>query len=361
MSEFNALTVESIRPLTADSVEISFSVPDELVDQYSYEHGQFVLLRTTIGGELIERAYSICRAPYERKLNVAVKRVENGIFSSYATSILQEGDSIEVSKPSGVFTCSLDSSKAKNYFFAAAGSGITPVIAIIKMVLASEPQSKCVLMYGNKEAAGVMFADEIIDLKKRYQDRLQILWVFSQGLFDGKKYTQESFSQVGEIHYGRVTNTLIQKLLDNEVLILPSMVFLCGPEPMTLSLRDYFNEQDVPFDDIKIELFSAAELLGDAAESVSNAQISLLIDGEELDVVYEDATESILEHALRIDPDLPYGCQNGSCGACQAKLIYGKASMVTNYALSESEVEEGYILLCQARPESVKVSISYDE
>jgi len=361
MSEFNSLIVESICPLTADSVEISFTVPDELVDHYAYEHGQFVLLRTTIAGELVERAYSICRAPYERKLNVAVKRVENGIFSSHVTSVLKEGDSIEVSEPSGVFTCSLDSSKTKNYFFAAAGSGITPVISIIKMVLASEPQSKCVLMYGNKAAAGVMFADEIVDLKNRYQDRLQIEWVFSQGLFDAEEFTQERFSQVGEIHYGRINSNLIQSLLEKEVLMPPTIVFLCGPEQMTLSLRDYFNEQGMPLDNIKVELFSATGLLDDAGKSVSNAQISLLIDGEELEVVYEDATESILEHALRIDPDLPYGCQNGSCGACQAKLISGKASMVTNYALSESEVEEGYILLCQARPESAKVSISYDE
>ena len=362
MPQFNDLTVKSIRQLTAGSVEISFNVPDELSESYVYEHGQFVVLRAMINDELVERAYSICRAPYERQLNVAVKCVEQGIFSSYATSKLKEGDVLSVSKPNGAFTCSLDSSKAKQYLFIAAGSGITPVIPILKTVLASEPQSQCVLFFGNKTTGDVMFLDELVALKNRYSEQLQIEWLLSQEAPTTQLSTADVLLKTGTIHHGRINQAVVEKCLTKERVSSLSNVFLCGPEEMALDFREYFLNQRLLPENVKIELFSSVNPLSDAdEESVSNVQVKLLIDGEEIEVVYEDPTESILEHALRIDPDLPYGCQNGSCGACQAKLMSGKVSMINNYALSDSEVEEGYVLLCQARPKSKNVAISYDE
>ena len=360
MPQFNALTVKSIDQLTVDSVEISFIVPDELAEHYTFEQGQFIVLRSLINGDLIERAYSICRAPYERQLSVAIKRVDQGVFSSFATTELKEGDVIDVSEPSGSFTCSLDSSKAKQYLFIAAGSGITPIMSILKMVLASEPESQCVLLFGNKTATDVMFMNELAALKIRHHKQLQIEWFFSQVASSPQNLADGDFLQAGRVHDGRIDQTTLEDILGKESLLLMTTLFMCGPEEMTLSLREFVLDQGVLSDNIKIELFSSSSLLSVAAEGASKSQISLLVDGEELEVVYEDPTESILDHALRVDPDLPYGCQNGSCGACQAKLVSGKVTMVTNYALSDSEVEEGYVLLCQAHPESNKVVISYE-
>lgn len=363
MSQFHNLTVRSIRQLTHDSVEIGFEIPDHLTEHYVYEQGQFVLLRTNIEDDVIERAYSICRAPYERKLNVAVKRVENGLFSTYATNVLAEGDSLEVAQPSGTFTCQLDSSQANDYLFVAAGSGITPIISIIKMILASEPMSKCILLFGNKSVVDIMFLEDIVALKERYSDQLQVEWVLSQEQIKRKK-PQSNLSKTGAVYNGKINSSLLKKVITKESYSSLTTVFLCGPELMTLSLREYLIAQGVSSDNIKIELFSTAGITNISSfeeNELSNAEISLLIDGEELTVMYEDATESILEHALRVDPDLPYGCQNGSCGTCQAKVISGDVSMHTNYALSENEVKQGYVLLCQAHPKSIKVSISYDE
>ena len=361
MSKFNALTVKSIRQLTADAVEINFDVPSELSDYYAFEHGQFVVLRKMIDDELVERAYSVCRAPYERQLSVAVKHVDQGVFSSYATNEIKDGDVIDVSAPSGTFTCSLDSSETKRYLFIAAGSGITPIMSIIKMVLASEPQSQCILMYGNKEIAYTMFLSELVALKERYQEQLQIEWMFSQETPALDVLKANGLLQANKVHQGRIDQAFVEKIADKECLSSMAMVFLCGPEKMTLSLREYCLEQGLPSDSLKVELFSATNPINNVVEGDMNAAVSLLIDGEELEVVYDDPTESILEHALRVDPDLPYGCQNGSCGVCQAKLVSGRVSMTVNYALSDSEVEEGYVLLCQAHPESKKIVISYDE
>lgn len=349
MSTFHPLSIQSIRAVAADAIELTFAVPLELSEQYTTVHGQFVLLRTDIDGVVTERAYSVCSAPYERKLSVAIKRVADGVFSNYALNQLAEGDVLEVSVPRGEFTYELNSAQPHQFLLLAAGSGITPIISILKMILASEPQSRCTLFYGNKTLAEAMFVDELQQLQQRYGDRCQIEWVFS-------RESVESLTP----HQGRVDANILQAVLGSAGYNKMDACFVCGPEDMALGLRDHLLAQGVAEEKIKIELFSNAAL--EAVDEVSSgSQVRLIIDGEELEFTYDDPTESLLEQALRLDGDLPYGCQNGSCGACQAKVLSGSVDMATNYALSQSEVDDGYVLMCQARPNTQKLEISYDE
>lgn len=366
MSTFHSLPIQSIRSVANDAIELTFSVPLELSEQYTAVHGQFVLLRTEIDDVVVERAYSVCSAPYERKLSVAIKRVAEGVFSNHALNQLAEGDVIDVSTPRGEFTCELSSAQPHHFLLLAAGSGITPIISILKMILASEPQSHCTLFYGNKTLADAMFVDELRQLQQRYGARCQIEWVFSRESAEGlaQRITQQlQPGQSGGLltpHQGRIDAKMVQASVGVASYNKLDACFVCGPDEMALSLREHMLEQGVAEDKIKVELFSNAAL--EATDEVSSgSQVRLIIDGEELGFAYDDPTESLLEQALRLDGDLPYGCQNGSCGACQAKVISGSVDMATNYALSQSEVDEGYVLMCQARPNTQKLEISYDE
>lgn len=348
MAIFHTLAVESLRTLTEDAVEITFAVPDDLKDHYVFEHGQFVNLRHTIAGQMVERAYSICSAPYEHALRVAVKRVENGVFSSFATQNLSVGDTLEVSVPGGTFTCALDSSQKRHYLLIAAGSGITPILSILKMVLASETQSECTLVYANRTPENAMFLTEIEQLKGRYQDRFTLYPVYSQ-------------SDAG-VYQGRLDFAVLQQLLGEGAHKQMQHVFLCGPEAMSVAVRQALLDDGMSTDEVHIELFTPGELAPvDEGDESAGAQVKLTVDGEEFEFVYEDSTRSLLDYALDIDGDLPFGCQNGSCGTCQARVVQGQVAMEINFALSDEEVDSGYVLMCQARPASAKVEISYDE
>ncbi len=347
MATFHSLNISNIRTLTSQAVEITFEVPAELASQYQFDHGQFLMLRHEIDGEQVERAYSICRAPYERSLSVAVKAVEGGVFSTFATSRLKAGDSVFVSTPGGTFTNRLDSSKKKQYLLVAAGSGIMPIISILKMVLASETQSQCSLVYANKSEQQTMFLEELNSLQQRYGERFSLQMVYSQSGEEGavKRISDDSLRLCLGEHYHQQFDE----------------VFLCGPEQMTLGLRDALLASNVESEKIHLELFSAAKDLSADNDGIQHCQVSMVIDGQTIEFNYEDSTRSLLDVALDFDDELPYGCQNGSCGSCQAKVLKGQIDMEINFALSADEVEQGYALMCQARPKSPKVEISYDE
>jgi len=328
---------------------VTFEIPDQLTDKYSFEHGQFVNLRAVIDGETVERSYSICSAPYERKLSVAIKGIENGLFSIWANTSLSEGDELDVSLPMGNFTSELDSSTSKQYILIAAGSGITPIFSILKQTLAAETSSNVLLVYGNKSNETTMFQKELEKASLSYDNRFNII----------NTYSESKQSQ----YQGRITPELLDLILvDNQIEHRIAHVFICGPEQMTLALKEHLEKKNPDNENVRIELFNSSNVL-DGNDSSSNyeSQISIQIDDETIDFTYTDNTQTILETALDYDPDLPYGCQNGSCGACQAKVLKGEVAMDVNYALSESEVREGYILVCQSKPVSQKLIISYDE
>ena len=345
MTAFHKLTVSQIQRITSDSVAITFAIPDELLEKFQFQHGQFIQLRTDIKGEQVERSYSICTAPYERKLTVGIKVVQDGIFSNFANSDLTEGDEIEVSEPQGVFTHRLNSAERKRYLLIAAGSGITPILSILKMTLASETLSQCLLIYCNKTPESSMFSSEIDALKERYKDRFTLVSVFSD-------------SDVGQYN-GRISFEALFELVPNIHSI--DEFFVCGPEALSVDLRQSMIDQGLAEDKAHIELFNSVQQFSESSdETSSHAQVSVAIDGETIEFIYDDPTRSILDIALDYDSDLPYGCQNGSCGSCQCKVISGSVEMEVNFALSQSEVDEGFVLLCQSRPTSQRVELDYD-
>ncbi len=338
---FNTLEISEIHPLTKDAVAICFAISDDIAQHYEFQHGQFVQLQAEIDGEVVTRSYSICSAPYERKLTVAVKRIEGGMFSNFANDELAVGDKLKVSIPQGVFTHQLDSSQKKSYLLVAAGSGITPILSIVKMILASETMSQCILVYGNKTPESVMFSKELENLLDKYSERFHLVSVYSQ-------------TDVGD-YQGRIHLDMMSEI------VAPADIdefFICGPKDMSVALYEGVCLQGLASDHAHIELFEEATLAADS-ESIK-AKIVIKIDGDSFALDYDDSTRSILDIALDHDPDLPYGCQNGSCGSCQAKIVTGSVEMEVNYALSQSEIDEGLVLVCQSRPTSSQVEIDYD-
>ena len=342
MTQSYSMPISEIHQLTSDSVAISFAIPEEYVEKFQFQHGQFVQLTANIDGQDVERSYSICTAPYERKLTVGVKRVENGLFSNFANNQLKQGDLLDVSEPQGVFTHELNSSQKKQYLLVAAGSGITPILSILKMTLASENMSHCTLIYSNKVPESVMFDDELKKLMERYGDRFRLISAFSQ-------------SSEGD-YQGRIDKQAVEGLVDLKKI---NEFFVCGPQEMSVSLHEMMLSKGLPAENVHIELFEAIEGFAESRDT-SQAKIHMSIDGDSFEFDYDDPTRSILDVALDHEPDLPFGCQNGSCGSCQAKVISGSVEMEVNYALSQSEIDEGFVLVCQARPTSNKVDIDYD-
>ena len=338
---FNTLEISEIRPLTYDAVAISFALNDALAQHYEFQQGQFLQLQAEIDDEIVTRSYSICSAPYERKLTVGIKRIEGGIFSNFANDKLTVGDKLNVSIPQGVFTHQLDSSQKKSYVFVAAGSGITPILSIAKMVLASETLSQCVLIYSNKTPESVMFAEDLKKLSDKYPERFRLVSFYSQsGAGDYQ----------GRINLDRVNTIMATAAIDE--------FFVCGPKEMSVALYEGVCSQGLESDHAHIELFEEANLSADS--NSTSAQVTIKIDGNSFTFDYDDSTRSILDIALDHDPDLPYGCQNGSCGSCQAKIVAGTVEMEVNYALSQSEIDDGLVLVCQSRPTSNQVEIDYD-
>ena len=347
MISFHTLEISDIQLLTKDAVAISFTIPENLVDTYQFQHGQFVKLQADITNERVTRSYSICSAPYERKLTVAIKRVTDGVFSNFANDLLKVGDQIDVSEPQGVFTHQLDSSQKKQYLLVAAGSGITPILSILKMILASETMSQCVLIYGNKTPETTMFSDELNQLVDKYSSRFELVSVFSQHDVSKNKSTE---------YHGRINLTLLNQIVGERFI---DEFFVCGPKEMSTSLYEHICSKGLEAEKAHIELFEVDNELSENNQT-AHASVMIKIDGDEFSFDYDDSTRSILDIALDHDPDLPYGCQNGSCGSCQAKVISGSVEMEVNYALSQSELDDGFVLVCQSRPTSNKVEIDYD-
>lgn len=350
MSHFHTLTIKNIEKITSKAVTISFEVPPHLKETFAFKSGQYITLRKTFNGTELRRDYSLCSSPQSGELKVAVKEVSDGVFSVFANRQLKAGDTLEVAEPRGHFVFEPNDSKVKHLAAFAAGSGITPILSIVKCALEEEVMSNVVLVYGNKTTDDTMFFKELLELQSQYSKRLSIQFVFSQ-------------AQEDDSIFGRIEKSTVNLILKNKHKDLTIDAFyLCGPEAMIHTVKDVLSEHAIPKDRVFFELFKAAK--------PTERDTTVLPDGQtQITIVLDDETttfemsqkETILDAALDKDLDAPYSCQGGICSSCLARVIEGEAKMRKNSILTDSEVAEGLILTCQAHPLTPTVKIDYDD
>ncbi|AKK04265.1 1,2-phenylacetyl-CoA epoxidase subunit PaaE [Corynebacterium epidermidicanis] len=372
--KFNPLRVSEIRRLTPDSVEVSFEVPTDLADDYNYIPGQYVALRREIDGQEVRRSYSICATPQRLStgasvIKVGIKKNLGGVFSTWANDALQVGDTIDVMNPQGAFTSRTHvtflndpaaAGEGKKHLVAvAAGSGITPIMAIASAFLASAEDHTFELIYANKGAGDVMFAEEIGDLKDKYPARFAVHHVLSRE------------NRVNPLFTGRIDGERLEQLLDNVLGQDADEWFLCGPFELVQLCRDALAERGVPEDRVRFELFATgkpADAPGgqqgravEIREGEDVYKIKFTLDGltGEVDSPVS-AHETVLNAALRKRSDVPFACAGGVCGTCRARVVEGEYEMDENYALEPDEVERGYVLTCQTRPTSPCLTVDFD-
>ncbi|MCK0178761.1 ferredoxin--NADP reductase [Flavobacteriaceae bacterium S0862] len=350
MSQFYKLTIKEIQKETDNAVTINFEVPNNLKDTFSFKAGQYITLKTILNGNEVRRDYSLCVSPKSNELRVAVKEVDNGTFSVYANNQLKVGDSLEVAPPKGRFVFEPNDKKTKNIALFAAGSGITPVLSIIKCALEEEVHSKVILVYGNKKTKDTMFLNELLELHHQYKDRFSIQFVFSRADEDNAIF-------------GRIEKSTVNYIMKNKHKhVEVDAFYLCGPEGMIHTVKDVLTEHNINDDVIHYELFKAAKASNDDIKTLSegNTHITVIVDDEETEFEMSQK-RNILESALDEDLDVPYSCQGGICSSCIARIKEGEATMRQNNILTDSELAEGLILTCQAHPTTNKIVVDYDD
>ncbi len=352
---FHLLTVKKIIKETPDCVRIIFDVPAALKNEFEFIHGQNVTLKTVIDGEEVRRSYSICTAPHEKELAVAVKKVAGGKFSTYANEYLQNGMAIEVLSPTGKFNTPLKKENKKNYVAFTAGSGITPIISIIKTTLATEPASTFTLVYSNRSRSSIIFFEELEGLKNKYLQRFHLINMLSREKTDAA------------INYGRINTeklTTLTRLINYK---LTDEFFICGPQVMIFCVKDFLEQQGIDKKKIHFELFAAVKKTNIhqpqhvvSQYSTPKSSISIKSDGRSFyfDLAFDSS--SILDAALKEGADLPFACKGGVCCTCKAKLIEGEVAMDVNWGLEQEEAARGFILTCQSHPITEKVVIDFD-
>ena len=346
---FHRLPVASVDPITADSTLVTFAVPEEMRDEFRFEPGQHVTIRTNLGGDQVRRNYSICAPATRAMLRIAVKHIPDGAFSTFVAQHLKAGDVLEVMTPTGRFCPPFDPRNRKHYVALVAGSGITPVLSILQTVLELEPDSRFTLIYGNRRRESTMFGADLDELESRYADRLEILHVLSRD----PHHTP--------VLRGRIDREKLERWLASR--LAPETVddwFLCGPLELTALVRETLIDRGVPPESVHLELFYGYDI--DAAEPPRHypaSTVAFTLAGRR-ETVELTPGDSILEAALRPRPDAPYACMGGACGTCRAKLVEGTVEMDHNYALSQADLDAGYVLTCQSHPTSRTVDVNYD-
>ena len=351
---FHRLAIKDLRRETRDAVSLTFAIPDEFRDDYRFAPGQYLTLRTMMDGEEVRRSYSICSGPDDGEMRIAVKKVDGGAFSSWAADELKNGDEIDVMTPTGRFGIAPEPETARIHVGFAAGSGITPILSIIRGVLAREPDSRFFLFYGNRSTDGMLFREALEQLKDRFIERLSVFHVIS-----GEE-------QDIPILHGRLDDEKVRVLLRS---LVPAAsidhVFICGPTAMSEEIAATCRDIGIPPQRIHVERFVSG--LGGkprpkavvAASAPPKAFAALIIDGKRREVPVADG-EAILDAALRAGVDLPFACKGGMCSTCRARLVEGDARMELNYSLEPWELEKGFILTCQAKPVTGHVVVDYD-
>jgi len=351
MADFYPLKIKELKQETTDAVSISFDIPKELKSKFEFIAGQYIVLKTILDGKEVKRAYSICSSPSSNELIVAIKKVQKGEFSVFATTKLTKDTELEVSTPEGRFLLQTESKNTKNYLAFAAGSGITPIMSMIKAVLETEKNSTFTLVFGNKSQKETLFFNEIESLQKQYHNQFFVQYVFS------KEQPENSL-------FGRINSAITKYILKKYKTKFDS-VYLCGPEQMIITVTETLLEQDFNEKDIHFELFKSKYKKKNTNKNMENTkldgktEITILLDDETTTFTMKQE-ENILNAALDKDLDAPYSCQGGICSSCMAKVTEGKAIMKNNSILSDDEVAEGYILTCEAHPTTDKITIDYD-
>lgn len=358
MPKFHPLTISEVRRETADTVSIAFDVPAHLQAEYQYTQGQYLTLRATIDGEDTRRSYSICSSPLDGELRVAIKQVPQGRFSTYANQVLQAGDTLQVMTPMGRFYTEVAPTQRKRYAAFAAGSGITPILSIMKTVLATEPQSEFFLFYGNQRTDTIIFKEAIDALKNTHLQRLSVYHVLSREALGSPLFE------------GRIDAPRTEKFC--QLLIDPTHIdeyFLCGPEEMIFAVKDTLAAHHVDPKRVHFELFTSASSKAAPAPKPATTdaptqdqhQVTIILDGHSYRFPLAPDGPYILDAALAAGADLPFACKGGVCCTCRAKVEQGDVTMDLNYALEDWEVQQGFVLTCQARPQSSDVVVNFDE
>lgn len=357
MARFHSLDVVDVRKETRDAVVVTLKPRDEDAGLFEFTQGQYLTFRRKFDDDELRRSYSICAGKGEAFLQVGIKRVDGGAFSTWANEELRAGTTLEAMPPMGRFFTAIEPDAAKSYLGFAGGSGITPVLSIIKTVLAAEPASTFTLVYANRQISSIMFREELEDLKNRYLGRLSIIHVL------------ETEAQDIELFSGRVDAEKCARLFDLWI-DLPSVstAFICGPEPMMLAIAGALKAHGLAEEQIKFELFASGQP-GRAKRRVVSAEVSssnsteatVTLDGATRTFRMPKAGQSLLDAALEANLDAPYACKAGVCSTCRARVLEGETEMAINHALEDYEVKQGYVLTCQCFPLSDKVVVSYDQ
>ena len=351
---FHPLKVKSIKKETADCVSISFDIPEERQQEFKYKQGQSLTLRKMFDNEEVRRSYSICSSPLDKELRVAVKKVQGGLFSTFANTQLKVGDTLDVMPPSGKFYTELSSANKKNYVAFASGSGITPIISIIKTTLITEPLSSFTLIFGNKNQSSIIFKEEIEALKDKYMERFRVYYILSRERMEA------------EINYGRINAEKCSQLTKLVDLAKADEIFICGPEEMIFGVKDFLENAGIDKTKIHFELFSTPTkkrltiYRPVITKDENTSKITVKVDGRSFDFDLDYNSNNILDAALAQGADLPFACKGGVCTTCKAKLVEGKIEMEVNYGLEPEEVKDGFILTCQSHPRSEKVVVDFD-
>ena len=356
MSKFYPLSVAQVHDETRDTIAVTFAVPPELAGSFRFQQGQHLTLRTRINQEDVRRSYSICSAVQDGALRVAIKRTPGGAFSTWANDTLKAGATLDVMPPMGHFNVPLDAANRKHYLAFAAGSGITPILSIIKTTLHAEPHSRFTLFYGNRASSTVIFKEALADLKDSYMERLNLAYVMSRE------------QQDIDLFNGRITQEKCEQFLQHWIQLDDiDVAFICGPEDMMHGVSAALQAGGMPRQNIKIELFAASipkhqhKARAIDVRARQETEVTVILDGNHTTFTMDKDKESILDAGLRQGIDMRYSCKGGVCSTCRCKLLDGKVEMDVNYALEDYEIARGFVLSCQSFPVTDKVVVDFDQ
>lgn len=361
-THFYPLTITDVQPETDSAISVTLGVPEALQSKFRFVQGQFLTLKAEVKGKEMRRSYSICSGVNDSQLRIGIKRVEGGRFSNFANDSFKVGDTLEVMPPQGEFYTELNPANAKNYMCIAVGSGITPILSILKSVLAIEPESRVTLLYGNPSSNTLMFKDELSFIKNRYLERFQ--WINIMGVED----------QGADLINGRIDNKKGYALQKSKLIDIRATdeAFICGPEAMMAEVSRGFRMEGLSESQIHYELFAtsasdAQAMLAKAQQRVEafgeakTSKVTLKVDGRALQFDLATVGQNVLDAGLDQGLELPYSCKAGVCSTCKCKLVEGQVEMDITHALSAAEIKAGFVLSCQAHPISDRVVLDFDQ